>query len=183
MPHKECKTVSKEDCTKVPRQKCKTQPKEICKEVAHHFSFQTKKVEQKLYLGSSFTITLKQVEKQHCQEVKKQECRKVFFSVLTFFTIIFLIVIAAQNQLQEGAVQALPADPGSHPHLQQIWAIISTFSDWEVQGGSVQKVPQNPPLPSVQPKTLQETLASASPWMMWTQHSFVCSVCITVPVP
>ena len=45
----------------------------------------------------------------------------LFPSVSNFLTlIIFLLVTASQNQLQEGALQALQADPGSHPHLQQI---------------------------------------------------------------
>ena len=62
-----------------------------------------------------YHVSNKQVEKQHCQEVKKQKCRKVFFSFKTFHfndfldchscpkffssqtLIIFLIVTASQN--------------------------------------------------------------------------------------
>ena len=35
-------------------------------------------------LGTINHATNKQVEKQHCQEVKKQKCQKVFFSFKTF---------------------------------------------------------------------------------------------------
>ena len=90
-------------------------------------------------LSRYYHVSNKQVEKQHCQEVKKQKCQKVFFSFKTFHfnnfldchswpklfssqtLIIFLILIL--SQLPKISCKKVP-----YKHCRQIQVDITIFT-------------------------------------------------------